>query len=241
MPGRDLSAIQAPQEALAPPEYPKQVTMDDQVFRGQGAKRASKKQKEEQYSEDEGGDDFTNPMDFMGKSADLKQFNQNETSELNELKRKIIGYKNNLSHMVSKIQWPDVEELDIDAARKLYAQIRLERDTYSTCGGGLLHNGIAHAMEQIGIHFNCCVNGYAQAMQLPAGIDVKERLKELVKIMEVEYGIGIQNPLLEYAAIMIGTFSHCHMTQKLSKDSLWILQQQAEVVPRSVVTRYDNL
>jgi hypothetical protein len=238
MPGRDLSAIQAPQETLEAPKYPERVTMDDQVFRGKSGGRASKKQKEEEQSEDEQEND---PMRFMGQHVETNQISLNETGELNELKRKIIGYKNNLSHMVSKIQWPDIDSLDIDAARKLYSQIRLERDTYSTCGGGLLHNGIAHAMEQIGIHFDLCVNGYAQAMQLPAGIDVKERLKELVKIMEVEYGIGIQNPMLEYAAIMIGTFSHCHMTQKLSKDSLWILQQQAEVVPRSVVTRYDNL
>lgn len=237
MPGRDLSAIQAPQETLDAPKYPERVTMDDQVFRGKGPSRSQKKQPEPEEEEDE----FNDPMSFMNKGVPDTGLSLNDTTELNELKRKIMGYKNNLAHMVSKIQWPDIDNLDVDAARKLYAQIRLERDTYSTCGGGLLHNGVAHAMEQIGIHFGMCVNGYASAMQLPAGIDVKERLKELVKIMEVEYGIGIQNPMLEYAAIMLGTFSHCHMTQKLSKDSLWILQQQAEVVPRSVVNRYDNL
>lgn len=162
------------------------------------------------------------------------------------LRIKIYGYYNKLPEMMALVDWPhpivSIMHWNLEQLEELYQAVIESRDASSISGGPMLHNGLVNGMEQIGIQYGFYLNGFAEEMMLDMEAkNLKVRLKQLVTILEIEHGLGIQSPLLEYAGLMFGTAAMRHQRLKNEDRTLFYQQQQIEQVPDDILNEFSHL
>jgi hypothetical protein len=162
------------------------------------------------------------------------------------LRLKLYGYYHKLPEMMGMVDWPSpiqtINQYSLEQLGELYDAVIDSRNVSSISGGGMLHNGLSQGLETMLISQGFMVNGFADAVSVESEAkNVKRRLKQLVTIIEIEHQLGIQNPLLEYAAIMGGTAMMLHRLNMKENRDLVVEFQAQEPVPGDVLNQFSDL
>ena len=162
------------------------------------------------------------------------------------LRLKIYGYYNKLPEMMALADFPtpitSILHWNLEQLQELYNGVIESRDAHSITGGALAHNAVTNFIEVIGIQQGFFLNGFAQEVALETEAqNLKLRLAQLVKINEIEFGMGIKHPLVEYLVLMGGVAARRHMMLANSDRNLFVTAQQFEAVPPDVEKEFEHL
>lgn len=179
-------------------------------------------------------------------AAKEKEKLDTEKQKCKTLRLKLYGYYHKLPEMMGLVDWPSpiqtLNQYSLDQLEELYEAVIDSRNVSSISGGGMLHNGFSQGIETMMISQGFMVNGFADAVSVETEAkNVKKRLNQLVTILEIEHQLGIQNPLLEYGAIMGGTAMMLHRLNMKQNRDLVVEYQAQEPVPGDVMNQFADL
>lgn len=184
------------------------------------------------------------PEQHKPPTSDEEQARYNDKCKT--MRIKIYGYYNKLPEMMSLVTFPtpitSIMHYNFEQLEELYNSIVESRDAHSVTGGALAHNALTNFVEIMGVNQGFYLNGFAQEVAIEAEAqNLKLRLGQLVKILEIEYGFGIRHPLAEYALLMGGIAARRHMMLANSDRSLFVTAAQFEPVPSDVQNDFSHL
>lgn len=186
------------------------------------------------------------PVDPANPQGNADQtLEQKQTLEKN-LRLKIYGYFKKLPEMMGLVDFPtpitQIKYWGLEELQKLYDTVIESRDAESITGGIMIYNALVNAVEVFGIQYGYYLNGYAKDMMLENQIrNTKQRIAQLVTINEIEFGFGIQNPLVELGMLLATSATQRHLLQKDSNKTLFMEAQQFEPVPQGIVDEFRDL
>lgn len=173
---------------------------------------------------------------------------EKDDKKLRDIKLKLFGYYMKLPELVRStfVEWPNpitaISQYTLEQAEELYEQCLQSVAVMSQGGGTLMHNAACQFIETGGISMGYKLNGFSEEMRLETiAKNLTERLRQLVAQLEIEHGLGIKNPLLEYAAIMMGAAAHRHHRLTTQDANLFFEQQQHDEVPPGLVNDFSHL
>ncbi len=166
-----------------------------------------------------------------------------------KLRLKLYGYWYNLPELVQTgglVDWPNpinaMGQYSLTQLEQIYEQVQIALAVTSQGGGAMLHNALTQIIETVGISQGWHLNGYAEELHVETvAKNLADRLRQLVLIVQIEYGLGIRNPLLEYGTILVGKAGERHRRLKNEDSNLFFEKQQYEIVPPGIDSDFSHL
>lgn len=174
---------------------------------------------------------------------------EEEKLEMKKIRKKLFGYFHKLPELVCNtfVEWPNpISQLttySIDQLRELYDLVLESIEVTSVMGGAITHNTAIQMVETVGIQYGGFrLNGLAEELRLETvAKNLQDRLRQLVTMLEIEYGMGFKNPFIEYMMLVSGVAMKRHYMLSKSAEDLVFEKQQYDAIPLDIERQFQHL